>query len=83
MLAVPMNTYRYDYHYDEDGRYHYEYQWVSKLVIVNISEEEMQIHGEVNHSKFYETDDNHWWIITIFDAQYLWEITSMQFPMLE
>ena len=48
MLAVPMNTY-HDYHYDEDGRYHYEYQWISKLMIVNISEDEMQIHGEVNH----------------------------------
>ena len=29
MLAVPLNTYRYDYYYDDEGRYHYNYDWVS------------------------------------------------------
>ncbi len=80
MLAVPMNTYRYDYHYDEDGHYHYDYQWVSKLVIINISEDEMQIHGEVNHSKFYETEDNYWWNSynirrSIFMGDYIYAIS--------
>ena len=31
MLAVPLNTYRYDYYYDEDGHYHYEYDWVTVI----------------------------------------------------
>ena len=80
MLAVPMNTYRYDYYYDDEGRYHYDYEWVSKLVIVNITEDSMQIHGEVNHSQFYETEDNHWWNSynirrSIFMGDYIYAIS--------
>ena len=80
MLAVPMNTYRYDYYYDDEGRYHFEYEWISKLVIVNITEESMQIHGEVNHSQFYETEDNHWWNSynirrSIFMGDYIYAIS--------
>ncbi len=80
MLAVPLNTYRYDYYYDDEGRYHYDYEWVSKLVIVNITEDSMQIHGEVNHSQFYETEDNHWWNSynirrSIFMGDYIYAIS--------
>lgn len=61
MLAIPMNTYRYDYYYDEDGRYHYDYDWVSKLMIVNVTEQGLELHGEINHSQFYESDEDRWW----------------------
>ena len=80
MLAVPMNTYRYDYYYDDEGYRHFEYKWISKLVIVNITEESMQIHGEVNHSQFYETEDSHWWNSynirrSIFMGDYIYAIS--------
>ena len=80
MLAVPMNTYRYDYYYDDEGRYHYDYEWVSKLMIVNITEDSMQIHGEVNHSQFYATEDNHYWNSynirrSIFMGDYIYAIS--------
>ena len=80
MLAVPMNTYRYDYYYDDEGHYHYDYEWVSKLMIVNITEDSMQIHGEVNHSQFYETEDNHYWNSynirrSIFMGDYIYAIS--------
>ena len=61
MLAVPLNTYRYDYYYDDAGKYHYDYDWVSKLMIVNVTEDGLELYGEVNHSQFYETDENRWW----------------------
>ena len=40
----------------------------------------MQIHGEVNHSKFYETEDNHWWSSynirrSIFMGDYIYAIS--------
>ena len=50
MLAIPMNTYRYDYYYDNAGKYHYDYDWVSKLMIVNVTEDGLELHGEVDHS---------------------------------
>jgi len=61
MLAVPINTYRYDWWYDSDDNYQYEYQWVSKLIIVNVTEEDLSIHGVVDHSQFYDNSDSHWW----------------------
>ena len=62
MLAVPINTYRYDCGYDSDDNYQCEYQWVSKLIIVNVTEEDLSIHGVVDHSQFYENEDGKsWW----------------------
>ena len=80
MLAIPMNTYRYDYYYDESGYYHYDYDWVSKLMIVNVTEEGLEIHGEVNHSQFYESDENRWWSSynirrSIFMGDYIYAIS--------
>ncbi len=59
LLAVPLSTYKYDSWYDGNGRYSYSYQYVSKLMIVNVSEETgtMSVHGEVNHSMFYNGND--------------------------
>ena len=80
MLAVPLNTYRYDYYYDENGRYHYEYDWVSKLMIVNVTEEGLELHGEVDHSQFYDTEEYHWWPSynirrSIFMGDYIYAIS--------
>jgi len=80
MLAIPMNTYRYDYFYDSAGKYHYDYDWVSKLMIVNVSEDGMEIHGEVDHSEFYESDENRWWNSynirrSIFMGDYIYAIS--------
>ena len=80
MLAVPLNTYRFDYYYDDDGRYHYDYDWVSKLIIVNVTEESLEIHGEVDHSHLYETEENHWWNSynirrSIFMGDYIYAIS--------
>ena len=80
MLAVPLNTYRYDYYYDEAGKYHYDYDWVSKLMIVNVTEDGLELYGEVNHSQFYETDENRWWNSynirrSIFMGDYIYAIS--------
>ena len=80
MLAVPLNTYRYDYYYDDDGRYHYDYDWVSKLMIVNVTEEGLEMHGEVDHSHLYETEENYWWSSynirrSIFMGDYIYAIS--------
>jgi len=80
MLAVPLNTYRSNYYYDDNGRYHYDYDWVSKLMIVNVTEDGLEIHGEVNHSHLYETEENHWWSSynirrSIFMGDYIYAIS--------
>jgi len=80
MLAIPMNTYRYDYYYDDEGRYHYDYDWVSKLMIVNVTENSLEIHGEVDHSQFYESEENQWWNSynirrSIFMGDYIYAIS--------
>ena len=80
MLAVPLNTYRYDYYYDDAGKYHYDYDWVSKLMIVNVTEDGLELYGEVNHSQFYETDENRWWNSynirrSIFMGDYIYAIS--------
>jgi len=80
MLAIPMNTYRYDYHYDSEGKYHYDYDWVSKLMIVNVSETGLEIHGEVDHSEFYDDEETRWWNSynirrSIFMGDYIYAIS--------
>lgn len=75
-----MNTYRYDSYYDDDGRYHYDYDWVSKLMIVNVTENSLEIHGEVDHSQFYESEENQWWNSynirrSIFMGDYIYAIS--------
>ena len=80
MLAIPMNTYKYDYYYDDSGKYHYDYDWVSKLMIVNVTEEGLEVHGEVDHSDFYESEENRWWNSynirrSIFMGDYIYAIS--------
>ena len=59
MLAVPLATYKYDSWYNDEGGYSYSYNFVSKLMIVNVSEKTgtLSVHGEVNHSSFYDGDN--------------------------
>ena len=80
MLAIPMNTYRYNYYYDDAGYYHYNYDWVSKLMIVNVTENGLEIYGEVDHSQFYDSDENRWWSSynirrSIFMGDYIYAIS--------
>ena len=64
MLAVPLSTYRYTETY-QDGRYSWSYEYVSKLMLVNIDEVNgsMSVHGEVNHSSLFSNEDTQrvWW----------------------
>ncbi|MDP6865007.1 MAG: beta-propeller domain-containing protein [Candidatus Poseidoniaceae archaeon] len=79
MLAVPVNTYRYDYWYDANDEYHWNYEWISKLMIINVTEDDLTLHGEINHSDFYD-DGHHWWSSTnirrsIFMGDYIYAIS--------
>ena len=80
LLAVPMTTYRYKSWTDSDGQYHWKYNWVSKLVIVNVTVgENLSIHGEVDHSDFY-SGEQYWWSSTgirrsIFMGDYIYAIS--------
>jgi len=64
MLAIPLSTYR-SYEWVQDGRYYWSYQYVSKLVLVDVNESEgtLSVYGEVNHSSLYDSTDgeNRWW----------------------
>ena len=63
MLAVPLSTYRYAESY-ENGKYTWSYEYISKLMLVNVNESDgtLSIYGEVNHSSFYDREeDNRYW----------------------
>lgn len=64
LLAIPLSTYRYQSWTDSNGGYHWNYQYVSKLILVNVSEEadNLSIHGTVDHSDLYDRGENqNWW----------------------
>lgn len=64
MLAIPLSTYR-SVEWYENGRYYWNYQYISKLVLVQVNETEgtLSVYGEVNHSSLYDGTDgqNRWW----------------------
>ena len=84
MLAIPLSTYRYNTWYDSAGNYHWNYDYVSKLMLVNIPLDgtNMTVHGEVNHSNFFNDDDNNYWWNdynirrSIFMGDYVYAISS-------
>ena len=84
MLAIPLSTYRYLSWYDSSGDYHWEYDYVSKLILVNVPQDgtNMTVHGEVNHSSFFESgENNYWWNDfnirrSIFMGDYVYAISS-------
>ena len=62
LLAVPLSTYRYFYD-QNDGYGGYEYVSMLKLVNVDKHNLSLSVHGEVDHSSFYNNDDSgtYWW----------------------
>lgn len=61
-LAVPLSTYR-SINVNEDGRYGWTYEYVSKLMLVNVDETNgtLSVHGEVNHSSLFSDDQQRYW----------------------
>ena len=55
-LAIPLSTYRYNYNQNE-----WSYEFVSKLVIVDVGEDSLTINGTIDHSDFYNRGDNHYY----------------------
>ena len=84
LLAIPLSTYRYNSWTDVNGGYHWSYQYVSKLILVNVSEEtgNLSVHGTVDHSSLYDRGDNtNWWNEynirrSIFMGDYVYAVSS-------
>ena len=84
LLAIPLSTYRYNSWTDANGGYHWSYQYVSKLILVNVSEEtgNLSVHGTVDHSDLYDRGDNtNWWNEynirrSIFMGDYVYALSS-------
>ena len=62
LLAVPLSTHRYSYD-QETGRGGYEYVSTLQLINVDAANLSLSMHGDVNHSAFYndEGHSNNWW----------------------
>jgi len=84
LLSIPLSTYRYSSGYDDAGQYYWNYEWVSKLVLVEVNETsgDLSLYGEVNNSDLYEREDNrYWWNDfsirrSIFMGDYIYAISS-------
>ena len=81
MLAVPMNTYTSGY-YDYEASTYVECtrEWISKLMITNVTETSLTAYGEVDHSEFYESEQ-YWWNSynirrSIFMGDYIYAISA-------
>jgi hypothetical protein len=63
LLAVPLSTYRYNSWTDASGDYRWSYEYVSKLMLVEVNETsgELSVYGEVDHSLFFDAEDGRWW----------------------
>ena len=63
LLAVPLSTYRYNSWTDASGGHHWSYEYVSKLMLVEVNETsgELSVYGEVDHSLFFDAEDGRWW----------------------
>ena len=63
LLAVPLSTYRYTSWTDASGDYQWNYEYVSKLMLVEVNETSgtLSSYGTVDHSLFYDGDDERWW----------------------
>jgi len=81
MVAIPMNTYTSGY-YDYETRTYTECdrEWVSKLMLTNVTEDSLTSYGEVDHSDFYSSEE-YWWNSysirrSIFMGDYVYAISS-------
>ena len=84
LLSIPLSTYRYSSGYDDAGQYYWNYEWVSKLVLVEVNETSgaLSLYGEINNSDLYDRGDNrYWWNDfsirrSIFMGDYIYAISS-------
>ena len=60
---MPLSTYRYNSWTDASGGHHWSYEYVSKLMLVEVNETsgELSVYGEVDHSLFFDAEDGRWW----------------------
>jgi uncharacterized secreted protein with C-terminal beta-propeller domain len=81
LLAIPLSTYRYTY----DESYNYNYEYISMLKLINVDVENLNLstHGEVEHSQFYN-NQNDWWQHSstsirrsIFMGDYIYAFSSL------
>ena len=82
LLAIPLSTYRYIP--NSDSPYHnYEYISLLKLINVDIENLSLSSHGDVDHSEFYNAEDD-WWYHgstsirrSIFMGDYIYAFSSL------
>ncbi len=76
-LAIPLSTYRYNYNQND-----WNYEFVSKLVIIDVGEDSLTINGTIDHSDFYNRGDNdYYWgeynvRRSIFMGDYIYAISA-------
>ena len=82
LLAIPLSTYRY--FYNESNYYNYEYISMLKLINVDIENLSLSNHGEIEHSQFYNNNENDWWYHSstsirrsIFMGDYIYAFSSL------
>ncbi len=74
-LAIPLSTYRYN---QQD----WNYEFVSKLVIIDVGEDTLTINGTIDHSDFYNRgDSDYYWgeynvRRSIFMGDYIYAISA-------
>jgi hypothetical protein len=78
LLAIPQSTYAYQ---NSNGSYYYRY--LSQLVLVNVDPDagSLGIKGRIDHSAYYEADQNTWWRYvdirrSIFMGEYVYAISD-------
>ena len=84
LLAIPLSTHRYQSWTSTSGQYYWNYQFISHLVLVNVSEDtgNLSIHGTVDHSELYDRGENRqWWSEptvrrSIFMGDFIYAVSS-------
>lgn len=64
MLAIPLSTHRYQSWTSSSGQYYWNYQFISQLVLINVSQDtgNLTVHGTVDHSELYNRGESkQWW----------------------
>ena len=82
LLAIPLSTYRYIPNSDSPYQ-NYEYISLLKLINVDIENLSLSSHGDVDHSEFYNAEDD-WWYHgstsirrSIFMGDYIYAFSSL------
>ncbi len=78
LLAVPVSSYR-DLG-DTDGDGYYEWTYLSKLELINVTDTGLSLKGAIDHSSYYNTGSDYWYYRdirrTIFMGDYLYAISD-------